>query len=140
MIRQLQKADIEQVMQIWLSGNVDAHPFIPGEYWRSHYAQVQEQILQAEVFVCETDGQIRGFIGITDGYIAGIFVDGNYRSCGIGRQLLESAKQTHDTLVLNVYKKNQRAVLFYLREGFSIVSEGLDEGTGETEYTMQLKC
>lgn len=137
MIRQLQKADIAQVMYLWLSGNEDAHAFISREYWRSHYAQVQEQILEAEVFVYETNGKIQGFIGMENGYIAGIFVDGNCRSCGIGRELLEVAKRMHSALTLDVYQRNTRAVSFYLREGFSISSEELDEAVGEVEYTMR---
>lgn len=136
MIRQFQKPDIRQVMEIWLRGNEDAHPFIPGEYWRSYYEQVQQQILQSSVSVYEENGEIRGFIGVVDGYIAGIFVDSACRCRGIGRQLLDYAKQTHDALELSVYKKNPRAVSFYLREGFSVLSEGLDEETGETEYRM----
>ena len=136
MIREFQTADTEQVMQIWLNGNEDAHPFISKKYWCSNFSMVQEQLLQAEVFVYENDGIIRGFIGITDGYIAGIFVDRKCRSCGIGKHLLEYVKQTHSTLSLGVYQKNKRAVSFYLREGFSILSEELDEATGETEYTM----
>lgn len=136
MIRQFQEPDAEQVMQIWLRGNEDAHDFIPKEYWRSNYTEVEEQILQAEVFVYEVNNEIQGFIGIIDSYIAGIFVKNSCRSRGIGRQLLEYVKQTHDTLSLGVYKKNKRAVLFYLREGFSIISEGFDKDTGEKEYTM----
>lgn len=136
MIRQFQISDTEQVMQIWLQGNEDAHPFIPGKYWRSHYAAVQEQLKQAEVSVYETEGKIQGFIGITEGYIAGIFVSRSYRCHGIGRQLLEYAKQTHSTLSLDVYEKNTQAVDFYLREKFVIVSRQTDEDTGETEFTM----
>lgn len=136
MIRQFQISDTEQVMRIWLNGNEDAHPFISKEYWRSHFAQVQEQLSQAEVSAYETDGKIQGFIGIQDEYIAGIFVDRICRSCGIGKQLLEYAKQTHHTLTLGVYQKNKRAAALYFREGFSILSEKLDKSTGEMEYTM----
>lgn len=135
-IKNFQKSDTEQVMKLWLNGNIDAHPFIPKEYWISNFSAVQEQISQAEVFVYEKDGEISGFIGITDDYIAGIFVKGKHRPLGIGKQLLEYAKQMHPALSLNVYEKNQRAVAFYLREGFSIQSKGIDEATGETEYTM----
>ena len=87
MIRKFQKEDTGQVMRIWLNGNKDAHPFIPKEYWEANYSMVEEQILQAEVFVYEADGEIQGFIGIVGGYIAGIFVDRAYRSLGaeIGR-------------------------------------------------------
>ena len=136
MIRTLQRTDIDHVMRLWLSGNEDAHPFIPKEYWLAHFSAVQEQILQAEIFVCETDHVIRGFIGITDGYIAGIFVDRPFRSHGIGKQLLDFTKQLHPSLSLSFYQKNQKAVSFYLREGFSVFSQSLDEDTNEREYTM----
>lgn len=136
MIRKFQKADTEQVMQIWLSGNEDAHPFVPKEYWQSNFGMVQDQLLQAEVFVYHAYGEISGFIGIVNGYIAGIFVDQKRRSLGIGKKLLDFVKSKYDSLSLDVYKKNNRAVSFYFREGFSVLSEGLDEATGEIEYTM----
>lgn len=85
MIREFQTADTEQVMQIWLNGNEDAHPFISKKYWCSNFSMVQEQLLQAEVFVYEKDGIIRGFIGITDGYIAICRVYKNNESENIGR-------------------------------------------------------
>ncbi len=136
MIRQFQESDTERVMQIWLHGNEEAHDFIPKEYWRSNYEQVSRQLPEAGASVYESNGEIQGFLGITDGYIAGIFVDSRYRSRGIGRQLLVYAKQRHDTLTLSVYERNKRAISFYLREGFSIQSQEVDENTGEKEYTM----
>lgn len=136
MIRTFQTADAKRVMRIWLNGNEDAHPFIPKDYWESNYPMVEEQLLQAEIFVYEIQGEIQGFIGIVDSYIAGIFVDKLYRSHGIGKRLLDYAKQTHSRLSLSVYQRNERAAAFYCREGFSVLSEGLDEATGENEYTM----
>ena len=40
---------------------------------------------------------------------------------------------------LNVYQKNARAISFYQREGVIVQCEGLDEATGEKEYTMLWK-
>lgn len=136
MIRKFQKSDTKQVMKIWLSGNEDAHPFIPKDYWRANYSIVEKQLLQAEVFVYETNGEIQGFIGIVERYIAGIFVHKEYRSLGIGKQLLEYVKQKYASLSLNVYQKNKLAVEFYYKENFSLMSTELDEATGETEYIM----
>lgn len=136
MIRKFQKADTKQVMQIWLNGNIDTHPFIPKEYWESNFEMVQEQLVQAEVYVYESGESIQGFIGIAGHYIAGIFVDKRCRSCGIGRQLLTHVKQIYPNLTLGVYQKNSRAINFYLREGFSVLSEQTDEDTEEVEYTM----
>lgn len=48
-------------------------------------------------------------------------------------------KQKYDTLSLGVYQKNTQAVAFYHKEGFSILSEAVDETTDEKEYTMVWK-
>lgn len=137
MIRKFQETDIEQVMEIWLNSNIEAHSFVPEKYWRSNFDMAKEQLPQADVYVSDRDGEIQGFIGIVDGYLAGIFVGKKYRSHGIGKQLLCHAKQTYSALTLNVYRKNDRAAAFYRREGFSILSEQTDEATGEFEYTME---
>ena len=139
MIRKFKNSDTEQVMKLWLAGNEDAHSFVRKDYWRFHYSEVQEALLEASVFVYETDGKIRGFIGMLNKYIAGIFVEKDFRSHGIGMELLNYVKQRYAGLSLEVYQKNTRAVAFYHREGFTILSEGTDEETGEKEYVMVWK-
>lgn len=136
MIRAFENSDTERVMELWLRGNQEAHSFIPEEYWHSNFPMVKEALRQAELTVFEEEGTIRGFLGMTGGYIAGIFVDRTHRSLKIGKKLLDHAKLTHRELSLNVYKKNRRAVSFYFREDFCIDAEGTDEATGEAEYTM----
>lgn len=136
MIRKLQKKDLPQVMQIWLAGNIEAHPFIPKAYWRDHFDAVAAQLPQADVFVFEKDGKIVGFIGLVDNYVAGLFVEKNSRSQGIGRQLLDYAKGLHESLKLHVYEQNERAVEFYKREGFVRFGKDLDRDTNAAEYLM----
>ena len=55
MIRALQKADIERVVDIWLDTNLKAHNFIPGQYWKNNIDLVKEMLPQAEVYVYEND-------------------------------------------------------------------------------------
>ena len=111
LIRDMKSEEIEEVSQIWLSANLEAHDFIPASYWKGNLDLVREEI-------------------------EGIFVRKECRSRGIGRALLEDAKQSRERLRLHVYQKNRRAGTFYLREGFWICSERIDEGTGEKEYCM----
>lgn len=136
MIRELHKADIDKVADIWLDTNIKAHSFIPTEYWESNFEFVKEMMLQAEVYVYEVDHEIQGFIGMTDEYINGIFVCGEMQSQGIGKFLLDYAKSKKKRLLLNVYQKNARAISFYQKEGFDIQCSDLDEATGEKEYVM----
>ena len=136
MIRIFQNEDLEQVIQIWLRTNIQAHPFIPPDYWQGHYETVKEMLPQSELYVWEESGQIQGFIGLNDDYICGIFVQQDAQSRGIGKKLLDHVKALKSGLTLHVYQKNSAAVRFYEREGFTTESEGTDEDSGEKDYLM----
>lgn len=136
MIRALQKADLDRAAEIWLEGNLSAHSFIPARYWRNNFEAVKGMLSRAEVYVCEEDGQIQGFLGLDGGYIAGIFVRAGGRSRGVGRRLLDFAKGRRERLTLSVYQKNFPAIRFYRREGFVFLEKHRDENTGEMEYLM----
>ena len=136
MIRKLQKADVIKVADIWLNSNIKAHNFIPARYWESNYDLVKEMLLQAEVYVYESNGEIQGFIGLNGEYIEGIFVADEMQSQGIDKKLLDYIKDKKVRLRLSVYQKNVRAISFYQREGFITQCEQLDKFTGEKEYVM----
>ena len=137
MIRRFENKDLNQVMSIWLQVNMESHSFIEADYWKNNYEMVREMIPKAEVLVSEENGQIRGFIGLIDTYIAGIFVRAAEQSKGVGTGLLHTVMKSRDNLRLNVYKKNMRAVSFYQHYGFQIINQGIDESTSEEEYTME---
>lgn len=99
-------------------------------------------LFQAEVYVyideCKND--IKGFVGLDETYIAGIFVCKEARSEGIGKALLDFVKEEKQELTLNVYCKNERAVRFYEKEGFQIIERVTDKSTDEKEYRMKWNC
>ena len=77
MIREFERdRDLDAVLQIWLETNASAHAFVPRSYWLRQSALVREALPQAEVYVeaGEDDGQVRGFVGLTGDFIAGLFV------------------------------------------------------------------
>ena len=135
MIRAFAQEDTDRVMEIWLAANRSAHGFIPESYWKGNIAAVRK-LLQSALYVYEDERGILGFIGLEDSYIAGLFVAVGAQSQGIGRRLLDFVKQTHETLTLRVYQKNERAVRFYRREQFAAESRQIDEHTGEPEWRM----
>lgn len=139
MIRRMGEGDLEAVAAIWLDANREAHDFIPASYWLGHFEEVRTALAQAEVWVFEAEAraEISGFIGLQEDYIAGIFVRREARSGGVGRQLLDHVKAGRRQLRLQVYRKNLRAAGFYRREGFRVLEEGVDPGTGEAELLME---
>lgn len=136
MIRPSIPDDLDAVMRLWLETNLSAHAFIPAAYWQDNYAGVREMLPDASLFVYSDAGQVVGFVGLMGTYIAGIFINAQHQSQGIGKALLDHVKAHHAELSLQVYQKNPRAVQFYLREGFSVTGEKIDEATGETELIL----
>ena len=138
MIRVFNENDLYAVMQIWFDTNIITHNFISKSYWIDNYDMVKEILPQAEVYVYENEitKQIEGFIGLTNNYIAGLFVKESAQSKGIGKQLLDYAKNIKENMTLNVYEKNNRAIKFYMREQFMIHSKNIDTNTDEQELIM----
>ena len=135
-IRKFESKDLDRIMGIWLNTNIEAHDFIDEKYWRDNFDMVKGMMPSAELYVFEEDSEIKGFVGVMENYIAGIFVDGNNKSRGIGKKLLDFVKDKKDSLELSVYEKNTRAMNFYKREGFKIGEKNIDENTDEVEIKM----
>lgn len=126
--------EINCILDIWLNSNIEAHRFIPKDYWLNNYDDVKSALPKAELLVSYDLETITGFLGLIDGYIAGIFVKSKYRSLGIGGKLLDAAREHNNKLVLNVYSKNIKAIEFYSNNGFKKVKESIDPETNEPEY------
>lgn len=137
MIRKMKIEDINEIMKIWLDTNLKSHYFISESYWKNNYSKVKEGILSAKVYVYEVKGQVVGFIGIIDEYIAGIFVKESMQHQGIGKKLINKCKEKYEELTLSVYEKNNLAINFYKAEGFNIESKKIDKYTNEKELIMK---
>ena len=135
MVRLFEFRDLDKIMEIWLDGNIKAHPFIAEEYWKKNFDSVKSILPNAEVYVYENGNEILGFIGMDAEYIAGLFVKEGHQRKGIGHELIEKVKQKK-RLSLHVYEKNAGAIAFYKSESFSVENCMTEKETGETEYRM----
>lgn len=136
MIREFKQSDLQDVLSIWLESNLQSHPFIPASYWTDNLQFMTDVLPQSEVYVYELDMEIIAFVGLQGNYIAGLFVRQDFRSKGIGHELIACLQNTHDDLTLCVYEKNKRAVKFYRENGFRIKSEKREDVNNENEYVM----
>lgn len=136
MIRKFEENDIDLVIQIWKNENIKAHKFISKEYWENNYEYVKEILPKAEIYVYIDSDKIKGFIGMNNNHIEGIFIDTDSQNKGIGTALLNKVKEDKAKLTLNVYDKNKKAIKFYQKNGFEIIKENIDKETNEKEYVM----
>ena len=128
---------LDSLLAIWLEGNLQAHSFIPKNYWLDNQVAVREGLAQARIFVKETDGKAVGFLGLVEEAIAGLFVKEQFQKQGIGEALIQRVKDEKKILTLTVYENNQAALLFYERQGFRRVRSQIDPETQQREWLMR---
>lgn len=78
-------------------------------------------------WVAEKDGRVAGFCVREDDNITGLYIHSDMRSIGVGKALLDLAKQDRDWISIWVYEKNERARAFYRREGAQDIGREKDE-------------
>ena len=138
MIRKFKETDMDQIIKIWLEASIKSHNFISKEYWESKVSDMRKIYLpMGETYVFDEKGIIKGFVSLCGNTLAAIFVSPNTQGRGIGKQLMDKAKNVRQSLNLNVYKGNQKSVDFYRKCGFTIKKEQIDEHTGYPEFVME---
>ena len=139
MIRKLNEADIDKVMDIWMKSTIKAHDFISKEYWQNNYNTVKEvYIPMSETFVYKDVQGIKGFISVINNeFIGALFVDIDFQGNGIGKQLIDYAVSKYGKQQLAVYKENKKSVEFYINRGFKIIEEQINDDSKHVEYIME---
>ena len=79
----------------------------------------EKYLPDAELWVA-VDQQDRplGFMGMSQAHIDTLFIHPEHRGKGIGRMLLDHARQRAGVLTVDVNEQNEQAVGFYRRMGF----------------------
>ena len=140
MITKFKIEQLDELMKIWLETNVDAHSFIPKEYWIDKAPLVRKLLPSSDIYVFKECNTIKGFIGVIEnGYIAGIFIKKEYQREGIGNKLIDYIKSKYENITLDVYNKNEKALNFYYKNNFKVLDSKIDEETKELEYTLFYK-
>lgn len=136
-IRPFTPSDMEDVLTIWLEASLQAHHFIDPAYWHANLAPMREHYLPAadSQLICRNE-QVLGFYSLYEGSLAALFVAPAQQGKGLGKALLEHAKQQLPTLLLQVYQQNRTACDFYRAQGFQVAAEGVDPHTGCAEWVM----
>ena len=72
-----------------------------------------------------------GFMGYGDGVVEGLFIDASHRGSGVGRRLIDHARQrSGGALSVDVNEQNDAAVGFYEALGFTVVGRSPTDADG----------
>ena len=94
------------------------------------------------IFVADDNGEVNGYLSMDHqaGFIHAIYVRPNARGLGLGKALLDAAKQTRPQgFDLTVFEPNTNAMRFYIREGLFEIPDGRKDDTTEGVPTLLMR-
>lgn len=139
MIRPFDAADTDGVIDVWYRSARVAYTFLPDEFFDRERREIRDRWLPvAETIVCEDEGRVVGFLSLIGNEVGAFFVDPEQQGRGLGRQLMDHARDSRPFLELNVFESNPLGRRFYEAYGFVYDSEHIHEATGEKELRLRL--
>lgn len=133
MIRNYETTDLHELLDTWHAASQVAHPFLTEDFFDAERQNIPKVYLpMADTFVYEKDGAVVGFIALIGAEVGAIFVHPDFHGEGIGRALMDHARDLRGNLEVEVFKENRIGRDFYRRYGFAFMDEHIHEETGET--------
>jgi putative acetyltransferase len=138
MIRKYKEEEISILVDIWEKSSAIAHPFLDDEFTKMVKIAMKETYLpKSDTWVFEEKNEIVGFISMLDNEIGGLFILPNHHSKGIGSSLLKHISQFHNELEVEVFDENEIGKPFYVKKGFSLIKEYIQEATNQKVLRMK---
>ena len=141
MLRPYKETDLGELLDAWYSASLIGHPFLDQAFFEQERKNIRDVHLpSAETWVFEQEGVVVGFIALVGNEVGAIFVDANFHGKGIGRALMDHARDIRDFLELFVFKDNKVGRDFYKKCGFQEAGEQIHEETGFMQVRLRLTC
>jgi len=122
-IRKYNNEDLASVLSVWEKASQLAHSFLPEDFIAQERINLPNVYLPAaDTWVTEFEGKVVGFISLIGNEVGGLFVDPAFHGIGLGRSLMNKARELHGDLVVEVFEKNTIGREFYNKYGFSLKS------------------
>lgn len=139
MVRPFAESDTDELLDVWERASRVAHHFLDPEFFSVERQEIQQRWLpMAETVVVEQDHQIIGFLSLIGNEVGAIFVDPDHQGRGVGRSLMDWARQARPWLELDVFEENAIGRRFYEAYGFQEIGRHTNEATGHTEIRLRL--
>jgi putative acetyltransferase len=153
-IRRYRPDDLASVLDVWSRSAREAYDFLDEPFFAAEADAIEHEWMPvaetwvfetgafetgiSETGVSETDARVVGFIALLDHEVGGFFVDPAWQGRGVGRALMDHARELKGALELGVFAENAKGRRFYERYGFVLDGEQIEEQTGHRELRLRL--
>jgi putative acetyltransferase len=147
-IRNYEDSDKQRLLEIYDAAIPLAHWFLD-EVTLLKQRQIGEECFDSgdsQTFVLEIDGNVVGFSTLfsrpkSEIIISGFVIDPQFQGNGRGKMLMKDIqkKMSKHTIKLAVYEKNQKALNFYMKNGFEETSSASENPESPKYLVMEWK-
>ncbi len=126
-VRKAVQDDMTEVANVFKQSRTEALPYLPDLHTAEEDVDYFTNVvfLNDQVYLAEdsTTRKIVGFIAFNHLFVDHLYLLSEASGQGTGSALLELAKDSTDSLRLWVFQKNQNAIHFYQKNGFTVIKE-----------------
>jgi putative acetyltransferase len=130
-IRPAAEGDTEAIVAVWRGACAASYGFLPSGFVQGYEEWLRGGVLNAHDTLVVDDGAVRAFLLRQGQFVGSLFVEPARQGQGLGRRLLDAAKEASPVLLTSTFAQNERAVRFYQREGFAATAVKIHRETGE---------
>lgn len=139
-IRQYTSADLDELLRTWQLASQVGHSFLSKGFLESERENIPSVYLPTgDAWVAIVDGKLVGFMILHGNEVGALFVDPEYHGNGVGYELMNTAKELHGSLRVEVFKDNLIGNEFYSRYGFALKHEYLHQESGMVMSCMEYR-
>jgi Acetyltransferases len=138
-IRRSRHDEGDKLISIWCRSVDATHHFLSKEYRAELEELVSSFLPEAPLWVAVTDAdEPVAFMLLTGAHMDALFVDPDFRGCGIGNLLIEHALSLTSNLTTTVNEQNEQAVGFYKKMGFRVTGRSEVDDLGKPYPLLNL--
>lgn len=138
---QANKAHHAAILQLWEDSIQQTHHFLAQADIQFYKKQLTESLLHEVNLFClqAPSGELLGFMGIKQISLEMLFIHPRYMRKGLGKALVQTAKQSFGISKVNVNEQNFHALAFYKACGFEVVGRSEHDGSGRPYPIIHLE-
>ncbi len=143
-IERIQATDnymLNRLIDVWESSVRETHTFLSTQDIQAIMPDVKKGLIEIEdLYVYKDENELlQGFIGVQDEKIEMLFIDADFRGCGIGKKLLQYVLENFSVKYVDVNEQNTQAVGFYKYMGFDVINRSAIDSQGRPFPILHLK-
>jgi putative acetyltransferase len=126
------RKDYQKLITVWENSVRATHHFLSETDIMTYRSLIlTEYFDQVKLYFVKAEEEAIGFIGINEKSIQMLFIHPDARGKGLGKTLIDFAKNEYDINTVDVNEQNEQAVGFYEKLGFITFERSERDGAGK---------